>query len=198
MRIYVLKRLLLMVPTLLGAADLRDRVERGRARHVVVRDVDVEKFADVPGEYTRIAVGERTDGWVRFADAYEAEATFTPDGPTRADDPLLLYFTSGTTAQPKLVQHTHTSYPVGHLSTMYWIGLRPGDVHLNISSPGWAMHAWSCFFAPWLAEATVLVYNYARFDPSALLRAPERVRERARAAFLEDLRLVAARLRHLH
>lgn len=160
--------------TLLGAADLRDRVERGRARHVVVRDVDVEKFADVPGEYTRIAVGERTDGWVRFADAYEAEATFTPDGPTRADDPLLLYFTSGTTAQPKLVQHTHTSYPVGHLSTMYWIGLEPGDVHLNISSPGWAKHAWSNVFAPWNAEATVFLYNYSRFDPVALMEQLDR------------------------
>ena len=74
--------------------------------------------------------------------------TSRPDGVTRADDPLLLYFTSGTTAKPKLVEHTHASYPVGHLSTMYWIGLEPGDVHLNISSPGWAKHAWSNVFAP--------------------------------------------------
>ena len=61
------------------------------------------------------------------------------------------------------------SYPVGHLSTMYWIGLQPGDVHLNVSSPGWAKHAWSCFFAPWIAGATVLLYNYARFDAARLL-----------------------------
>ena len=83
--------------------------------------------------------------------------------------PLLLYFTSGTTANPKLVEHTHTSYPVGHLSTMYALGLRPGDVHLNVSSPGWAKHAWSCLFAAWNAEATVIAFNYARFDPRALL-----------------------------
>ena len=57
----------------------------------------------------------------------------------------------------------------GHLSTMYWIGLQPGDVHLNISSPGWAKHAWSCFFAPWNAGASVFLYNYARFDAPALL-----------------------------
>ena len=82
---------------------------------------------------------------------------------------MLLYFTSGTTAKPKLVRHSQRSYPVGHLSTMYWIGLQPGDVHLNISSPGWAKHAWSCFFAPWIAEATIFVYNYARFDAAALL-----------------------------
>ena len=96
-------------------------------------------------------------------------------GGTAADDTLLLYFTSGTTAQPKLVEHTHTSYPVGHLSTMYWIGLQPGDLHLNISSPGWAKHAWSCFFAPWNAGATIVIYNYARFDAVALLDVMERV-----------------------
>jgi acetyl-CoA synthetase len=67
------------------------------------------------------------------------------------------------------VEHTQVSYPVGHLSTMYWLGLQPGDVHLNISSPGWAKHAWSCFFAPWIAEATVFVYNFRRFDAAALL-----------------------------
>jgi acetyl-CoA synthetase len=90
---------------------------------------------------------------------------------TRSDDPLLLYFTSGTTSKPKLVLHTHQSYPIGHLSTMYWIGLQPDDVHLNISSPGWAKHAWSCFFAPWNAGACVFIYNYARFDGAALLDA---------------------------
>src|SRR5579863_2141215 len=82
---------------------------------------------------------------------------------------MLLYFTSGTTATPKLVAHTHISYPIGHLSTAYWIGLRRGDVHLNVSSPGWAKHAWSSFFAPWNAEATVLAYHFERFSAPALL-----------------------------
>ena len=91
-----------------------------------------------------------------------------------AHDPLLLYFTSGTTAQPKLVLHSHESYPVGHLSTMYWIGLQPGDVHWNISSPGWAKHAWSCFFAPWNAGATVFVFNYERFSAKAALEVIQR------------------------
>jgi acetyl-CoA synthetase len=94
-----------------------------------------------------------------------------PDGVTRAGDPLLLYFTSGTTAQPKLVAHTQVSYPVGHLSTMYWIGIQPGDVHLNLSSPGWAKHAWSNVYAPWNAGATILVLNQARFSAAGLLRA---------------------------
>lgn len=160
--------------TLLGPADLRDRVERGDARHVVVRDADTGKFADVTGDYTRIAVGQPAEGWESFTDAYTADTAFSPDGATRADEELLLYFTSGTTAKPKLVRHTHVSYPVGHLSTMYWIGLEPGDVHLNISSPGWAKHAWSNVFAPWNAEATVFLYNYGRFDAARLMEQIDR------------------------
>lgn len=155
--------------TLLGPADLTDRVERGAAKHVVIRSADASKFENVSGDYTKIAVGQLVEGWKSFVDAYEEPDAFTPDGPTAADDPLLLYFTSGTTAKPKLVQHTQVSYPVGHLSTMYWIGLEPGDVHLNISSPGWAKHAWSNVFAPWNAEATVFLYNYARFDAVSLM-----------------------------
>src|SRR3954466_14105099 len=151
--------------TLLAPGDLRDRIERGKARHVIVRAEDVGKWDGVAGDYTRICIGE-AQGWETFADGSE---DFAPDGVTRASDTLLLYFTSGTTARPKLVEHTHASYPVGHLSTMYWIGLRPGDVHLNISSPGWAKHAWSNVFAPWNAQACVFIYNYERFDPAALL-----------------------------
>ncbi|MDQ3402540.1 MAG: AMP-binding protein [Actinomycetota bacterium] len=155
--------------TLLPAADLRDRVDRGLAKHVITRSAEAVKFDDVPGHYTRIAVGEPVDGWLSYADSAAAAPDFTPDGPTAASDTLLLYFTSGTTARPKLVEHTHVSYPVGHLSTLYWIGLQPGDVHLNISSPGWAKHAWSNVFAPWNAEATVFIHNYTRFDPVVLM-----------------------------
>src|SRR3954447_6489355 len=152
--------------TLLAPGDLRDRIERGNARHVIVRAADTSKWDGVPGSYTKIAVGGEVDGWLTYD---YGEEGFTPDGVTRASDTLLLYFTSGTTARPKLVEHTHASYPVGHLATMYWLGLEPGDVHLNLSSPGWAKHAWSNFFAPWLAGATVAIFNYERFDAAALL-----------------------------
>lgn len=154
---------------LLGPADLRDRVDRGHVRQVVTTSADAAKFDDVPGDYTRIAVGEPVSGWHRYADSADSAESFTADSVTHAEDPMLLYFTSGTTAQPKLVEHNQISYPIGHLSTMYWIGLEPGDVHLNVSSPGWAKHAWSNVFAPWNAEATVFLYNYARFDADALL-----------------------------
>ncbi|HEY0500755.1 MAG TPA: AMP-binding protein [Kutzneria sp.] len=163
---------LIPASTLLGPADLRDRVARGQARHVVT--ILPGSYSDVPGDYTRIAVGGPAEGWLDYADSVNASVQFEPDGVTRAEDTLLLYFTSGTTAQPKLVEHTHASYPVGHLSTMYWIGLEPGDVHLNISSPGWAKHAWSNVFAPWNAEATVFIYNYTRFDPARLMAEMQR------------------------
>jgi len=155
--------------TLLVEDDLRDRLDRGEVAAVVARSELAPRFAELPGSYTRIAVGDPVQGWLRFGDTHESLDSFSPDGPTGAGDPLLLYFTSGTTARPKLVEHTHASYPIGHLSTMYWIGLRPGDVHLNVSSPGWAKHAWSCVFAPWLAGATICVYNYERFEATAML-----------------------------
>jgi acetyl-CoA synthetase len=155
--------------TLLTTDDLRDRFERGKVRHVVVGEADAGKLDAIPGDYGRIVVGRERPGWTPFERSREAPEAFTPDGPTAASDPLLLYFTSGTTAKPKLVLHTHESYPVGHLSTMYWIGLMPGDVHYNISSPGWAKHAWSNVFAPWNAGATVFVYNAARFNAKATL-----------------------------
>jgi acetyl-CoA synthetase len=160
---------LIPASTLLAPADLRDRVDRGHVGAVVARSEIAPRFDDVPGSYLRIAVGEPVEGWLRYSDTKTSMVDFSPDQATPAEDPLLLYFTSGTTALPKLVEHTHVSYPIGHLSTMYWIGLQPGDVHLNVSSPGWAKHAWSCVFAPWIAGATICLFNYDRFDATAML-----------------------------
>ena len=154
--------------TLLTRDDLIDRIERGRVKLVVTNLI--EKFADIPGSFTRVSLGQAAPGWQPYAESFAAARNFVPDAETRADDPLFLYFTSGTTSKPKLVLHTQASYPVGHLSTLYWLGLKRGDIHWNISSPGWAKHAWSCFFAPWNAEATVFIYNYARFRAGDVLR----------------------------
>ncbi|MGH8959254.1 MAG: AMP-binding protein [Acidimicrobiia bacterium] len=158
---------LIPTTTLLHRSDIVDRVQRGNASWVVADTNLAEKFGGI--EIGKIGVGEATSGWTSFDESQQAPNEFSSPGITRASDPLLLYFTSGTTALPKLVEHTHVSYPVGHLSTMYWIGLQPGDVHLNISSPGWAKHAWSNVFAPWIAEATALVLNYSRFSPENIL-----------------------------
>src|SRR6266536_2136445 len=166
--------LIIPATTLLRPDDLADRITRGAVRHVVTESGQTAKFAGLAaaaetGDWTPIAVGPPVAGWHSYGQSHEAPTAFAPDGVTKAADPLLLYFTSGTTARPKLVRHSQRSYPVGHLSTMYWLGLQPGDVHLNISSPGWAKHAWSCFFAPWNAGATVFVVNQPRFEAKGLL-----------------------------
>ena len=155
--------------TLLTPDELQDRLDRGRVKAVIAAQDQLAKFDSLKSDNVlRIAVGVR-EGWLSYDEKASFPETFAPDRPTQASDPMLLYFTSGTTAKPKLVLHDNRSYPVGALSTMYWLGLQPGDIHLNISSPGWAKHAWSCFFAPWNAGATVFVLNQPRFDAKGLL-----------------------------
>ncbi|TCC07377.1 AMP-binding protein [Kribbella soli] len=160
-----------MIPatTLLTDADLADRITRGNVRAVVTSGADAGRYAGIADNCIRVAVGSTAEGWLNFDDSTTYDGP-VPEVDTAADDSLLLYFTSGTTSQPKLVEHTQVSYPIGHLSTMYWIGLQPGDVHLNVSSPGWAKHSWSNVFAPWNAGATVFLYNYTRFDAEKMLQ----------------------------
>jgi len=158
--------------TLLGPEELTDRLDRGAVRVVVTSSGLTTSLTDLPPVDIRIAVGPPVEGWTSYDDAIAGQAAdFTPDRPTPASDPLFLYFTSGTTSKPKLVEHSHASYPIGHLSTMFWMGVQPGDVHLNVSSPGWGKHAWSNFFGPWNAGATVFMVNQARFDAAGLLDA---------------------------
>ena len=162
----------LVIPasTLLSKMDLGDRLGRGAVTHVLTTNEHVPKFEGVAEGLVRIVAGEHCEQWINYEDAYDYEKTFEPEGVTLATDPMLLYFTSGTTSLPKLVLHTHQSYPVGSLSTMYWLGLQPDDIHFNISSPGWAKHAWSNLFAPWDAGCTVFIYRQPRFDAPATLK----------------------------
>jgi acetyl-CoA synthetase len=160
----------------LTARELSDRVSRSRARHVVclselaeqaeVNDVQSPRVDGLQVEGLRVAVGgvrrggqavDHRPGWHAFPGPDHADRPFEPTGPTPSDAVAFCYFTSGTTSAPKLVAHSHQSYPVGHLSSMYWNGLLPGDRHLNVSSPGWAKHSWSSLFVPWNAEATIVV-----------------------------------------
>jgi acetyl-CoA synthetase len=160
----------------LSGDDLQDRLERGRVKCIITNAVGMAKVLELPSAVTKgLSLVSVSGGaglpaaWQDYAQSHQASTAFTPPEPTRVTDPLLEYFTSGTTAKPKLVQHTQQSYPVGHLSTLYWLGLQKGDVHWTISSPGWAKHAWSCFFAPLNAQACVFIYNYARFNGPDIL-----------------------------
>ncbi len=158
--------------TLLTGDDIRDRIERGKAKCVFAGAELADRIdsASIPGSVTKVDVGGVRKGWRDYAELEDQSANFRTEDRFSSEDELLIYFTSGTTAKPKLVLQTHQSYPVGHLSTMYWIGARKGDVHYNISAPGWAKYAWSSIFAAWNAEATSFLYNYSgKFDPKRVL-----------------------------
>ena len=190
---------------LLSEADLRDRVERGQMQGVIVDVASTAKFAGLAEHCVRVGVGGSVAGWTDYAQSEYASSTFKPSSITKAEDPCVLYFTSGTTSKPKMVLHTQRSYPVGHLSTLYWLGLQPDDVHFNISSPGWAKHAWSCFFAPWHVGATIFIYNQGRFDAAKTLATLVRCGVTTlcapptawRSLILEDLTKYPVKLREL-
>ena len=171
-----------ILPTtvMLDPKALASRIERAGVDWVLTNQENIHKFGelsefDVDTDQLGIVVtGEQpVEGTHHYADAYESTHEFVLDGPTPANADMLVYFTSGTTSEPKMVLHTQESYSVGHFSTLYWLGVGAEDVHLNISSPGWGKHAWSSFFAPWIGEATVLAVNYARFDAATMLRVME-------------------------
>ncbi|TDU31692.1 acetyl-CoA synthetase [Panacagrimonas perspica] len=190
---------------LLSEADLKDRIERGRMRAVVVDGSVLRKFDGIADDCVRVVCGTDPGGWTDYGRSATSLENFIPDGPTKPDDPCVLYFTSGTTSKPKMVLHTQRSYPVGHLSTLYWLGLAEGDVHLNISTPGWAKHAWSCFFVPWTVGATIFIYNQGRFDAARTLATLQRCRVTTlcapptawRSLILEDLARFKMSLREL-
>ncbi|GGY35657.1 acyl-CoA synthetase [Streptomyces tanashiensis] len=151
--------------------EAADRITRGRIRHLVCAPELLPLLDALPVPGLRTAPGADRAGWSPYPDTRApGRRPFLPDGPTRAADPSFCYFTSGTTSLPKLVEHSHAGYGVGHLSSLYWSGLRPGDRHLNLSAPGWAKHSWSSFFVPWAAEATVLAPPDGGLPPDVLPR----------------------------
>ncbi len=154
-----------MVPaaTILSVHDLVYRFGKLMPK-VVITDAEnaakIEEAETLSGKSVLIKIiaeGKR-EGWFCWKDI-EKESSHAEAAETNPDDPLFLFFTSGTTGMPKVVTHTHLSYPFGHLTTSSWIGLQQGDIHYNISQPGWGKFAWSSVFAPWNVGATIFIFH---------------------------------------
>ena len=162
--------------TILSPSDIEYRFRQLRpgavlADPVSAKKIDWAEMATGQPIPVKLITGGVRPGWTSV-DASRTEPTEASAAPTRSSDPLFLFFTSGTTGLPKIVTHTHTSYPIGHLTTSAWIGVKPGDVHSNISQAGWAKFAWSSFFAPWNVGATSFSFHYSgRFDAPRQLQA---------------------------
>ncbi|MEL6545301.1 MAG: AMP-binding protein, partial [Myxococcota bacterium] len=169
---------------LLTAKDIAYRLKRSGARFAVVSEDHVEKVASVQRECPSlehlIVVGAHRKGWHNFEElcaSGESAADLRMFPTTRRDDPMLVYFTSGTTAYPKMVPRDH-SYAFAHAITgKYWLDLKPGGIHWTLTDTGWAKAAWGLLYPPWLAGATTVLYEGApKFDADAHLRTIERLR----------------------
>lgn len=170
-----------MIPAanILGVADMSYRFEKLMPQ-VVIADTEnaakIEEAEQLSGKkiVVKIIADGRREGWYNLQDLQQ-ENKEAAGATTKADDPLFLFFTSGTTGMPKVVIHTHLSYPFGHLTTSSWIGLQPEDIHYNISQPGWAKFAWSSFFAPWNIGACIFAFHQTgRFNARETLSLMEK------------------------
>jgi acyl-coenzyme A synthetase/AMP-(fatty) acid ligase len=151
---------------LLTDRDIAYRISRAEAVAAVTDAEGAAKIdairAECPSLKTLVCVGEdRPSGWLSFAEGIELGSEADPDAePTEADDPMLVYFTSGTTGYPKMVLHTQASYGIGHeITARFWQDLKPADLHWTFSDTGWAKAAWGKLFGQWRLGAAVFLWD---------------------------------------
>ena len=167
---------LVIIPaaTTLDARDLAFRFESTFPEIALADPENAAKIDEAEAKFEQkikiklISEGNR-EGWININDLWK-ESTEAEAADTNSDDDLFYFFTSGTTGMPKIVVHTHYTYPIGGFTTSSWVGMKPGDLHYNISQPGWAKFFWSSFFAPWNMGATILGYHTDKFNPKEQLQ----------------------------
>lgn len=162
-----------LVPTspLLSQQELKDRLDREKIKVIATTKKYAEKFDVGSSSVIPLLIEGDLPGWTPYEKCYQESNFFETKTKTKATDPLFRYFTSSSAVKPRIVEHSYGGFTVGHLSTMYWIGLRPGDIHLGVNSTGWAMHDWNNFIVPWNAEATIFIFKQDRFNAKMILDA---------------------------
>lgn len=152
-----------------NAADIKAIVSVGEA--VVTQHID-DAFDECPSLKYRISIGpEIPEGWLDLRQGMEEAKPFRkPENPNDNEDIMLLYFTSGTTGEPKMVIHNYI-YPLGHILTSgYWQNLKEDSLHLTLADTGWAKAAWGKLYGQWIMGACVFVYDHEKFTPADLLQ----------------------------
>src|SRR4030095_12898230 len=156
---------LVLIPaaSILNASDIVYRFQKASPKVIITDRDNLDKMEQAISQHNepinvKLLLDGQQQGWSSI-DLINAERSLADSADTSKDDDLFWFFTSGTTGMPKVVAHTHASYPLGHFTTAAWIGLKAGDKHYNISQPGWAKFAWSCVFAPLSLASTVFVYK---------------------------------------
>ncbi|MBQ8719537.1 MAG: AMP-binding protein [Clostridia bacterium] len=164
-------------PNQLLEKDFKYRFEAGRIKAILcTADGGVASAVDGAAESSpmlahKILVGGEREGWHSFDEEYAifsshyARGEDAPSG----DDPMLMFFTSGTSGYPKIAAHNY-KYPLGHFITAkYWHQVNPDGLHFTISDTGWAKAMWGKLYGQWLCEAANFVYDFDRFDPEKIL-----------------------------
>ncbi len=158
--------------TMLTASDLAYRVEHSKATAVICRTDDCAKFDDLEALAVRVAVGDAPDSWTSFASAEECSSEFEP-ATVAAEDPAILYYTSGSTGSPKGVTHASRSLWAWSNSAVHWLGLSPEERIWCTADTGWSKAGTSILFGPWSQGASVLFYD-GPFVPADRFRLLER------------------------
>jgi acyl-coenzyme A synthetase/AMP-(fatty) acid ligase len=165
---------------LLTPKDVAYRIQSAEAAAVITDAEGAQKVEQVADECPtlrlRVLLGDEREGWVNYTRAVASAMTSLRREPTRSEAPMMIYFTSGTVGYPKMVLHTHVSYPIGHIVTgKYWLDLKPTDLHWNLSDTGWAKAAYSNLFGPWIMGAAMFTFDgRGRFDAQQTLELLER------------------------
>jgi len=173
-------------PTMLTARDLCYRVNAAKIRMIVTDAENAPKVEEICGDCPtlagRLVTDARLQGWVSYIEETTYPAPVSRSlvkvagmEKTKSTDPMVIYFTSGTTGEPKMVLHNH-ALPLGHLTTgAFWLDIRENDLHFTLADTGWAKSSWGKFFGPWICGACTLVYDIrGRFKPTELLPVLER------------------------